>query len=90
MRYSCVLTVQVLLLRSDHLLGGGLADGLGKALASEAVPRRQQSIVYRLSRHTAYDCAFLLQLLLFLTDSSYNSRTAALARLFSITVGLLY
>jgi len=29
----------MLLLGSNHLLGGGLADGFGEALAGDAVPR---------------------------------------------------
>lgn len=47
-----LLTVEMLLLGSDHLLGGGLADGLGEALAGDAVPRGQQPVVDGLSRHT--------------------------------------
>lgn len=41
----------MLLLGANHLLGGGFADGLCQALASEAVSGRQQSVVYRLSSH---------------------------------------
>lgn len=47
-----LLTVKMLLLGSDHLLRGGLADGLGEALAGDTVPRSQQPVVDRLSRHT--------------------------------------
>lgn len=42
----------MLLLGADHLLRGGLADGLGEALAGDTVPRGQQPVVDRLSRHT--------------------------------------
>ncbi|TGZ49970.1 hypothetical protein DBV15_07467 [Temnothorax longispinosus] len=44
--------VEMLLLGPDHLLRGGLADGLGEALAGDAVPCGQQPVVDRLSRHT--------------------------------------
>lgn len=47
-----VLTVKMLLLGSDHLLRSGLANGLGEALSGDAVPRGQQPVVDRLSRHT--------------------------------------
>lgn len=42
----------MLLLRSDHLLRGSFTDGFGKTLAGDAVPRGQQPVVDRLSRHT--------------------------------------
>lgn len=47
-----LLTVKMLLFRSDHLLRGGLANRLGEALTGDAVPRGQQPVVDRLSRHT--------------------------------------
>lgn len=47
-----LLTVEMLLLGSNHLLRGGLADGLCEALTGDAVPRGQQPVVDRLSRHT--------------------------------------
>jgi len=47
-----LLTIEMLLLGPDHLLRGGLADGFGKALAGDTVPRGQQPVVDRLSRHT--------------------------------------
>lgn len=47
-----ILTVEMLLLRAYHLLGGGFADRFREALPGDAVPRCQQPVVYRLSRHT--------------------------------------
>lgn len=57
---SAGLTVEVLLLGADHLLGGGLADALGEALAGQAVPSRQQPVVYRLPRHVPLSLSLLL------------------------------
>lgn len=45
MKMSGILTVQVLLLGSNHLLCGRLADGLGESLPRETVPRRKQPVV---------------------------------------------
>lgn len=47
------LTVQVFLLRADHLLGGRLANGLGQTLSGQAVPGGQQPVVYGLALHPA-------------------------------------
>ena len=44
------LTVQVLLLGPDQLLGGGFADGFGQALTCQRVLRRQDPVVQRLPR----------------------------------------
>ena len=44
------LTVQVFPFRSHELLGGGLAHGLGQALAGQGVLGRQHPVVERLSR----------------------------------------
>lgn len=45
------LTVEMFLLRSDHLLGGGFAYGLSESLSGNAVPGGEQPVVYRLSGH---------------------------------------
>lgn len=50
--FHILLTVEMLLFGSNHLLRGGLANGLGEALAGDAVPCSQQPVVDRLSRHT--------------------------------------
>lgn len=50
--FHFLLTVEMFLLGADHLLRGGLTDGLGEALAGDTVPRGQQPVVDRLSRHT--------------------------------------
>lgn len=50
--FHSLLTIEMFLLGADHLLRGGLADGLCEALAGDTVPRGQQPVVDRLSRHT--------------------------------------
>ena len=46
------LTVEVLPLGRDELLGGGLAHGLGQALAGDGVFGGEDAVVYRLAaRH---------------------------------------
>lgn len=48
---SVSLTVQMLFLGSNHLLGGRFAHGFGQALSGQTVSCRQQSVVYCLSCH---------------------------------------
>ena len=48
------LTVEVLPLGRDELLGGGFAHGLGEALARDGVPGGEDAVVNRLAaRHVA-------------------------------------
>ena len=48
------LTVEVLPLGRDELLGGGLAHGFGEALARDGVLGGENAVVYRLAaRHVA-------------------------------------